>query len=278
MAANGLLKTSELTDVGGGKLLRADAAAAWLALVVACFVATGVRLTLTEGYRNLARQTALYLGWIGGHAGFNVASIPGRSNHGLGIAVDMGNYAAAWDWLLANAHLYGWSWAQGKASGERWHWVFVGGATVAPASGNTVQIPLDTPNPRGDTLFYIQCNPYPDGTKQGATGPFAGATYRRDERTGAWRACTNIETEAIIPDLIKKGLAEVYPFNPADLELLFAVDGLLEQTPFPLSPPTWGGGKKLGGLGAPTGRIIFPGSETSPRAEGLPARGKWHAV
>jgi murein DD-endopeptidase MepM/ murein hydrolase activator NlpD len=154
---------------------------------------------------------------------------------------------------------------------------YYGGAS-APATAAAAAITPTPPTIQGDTVIYIQCNAYPTGTKQGPTGPFAGATYRRDERTGAWRACTNIETEAIVPNLVTRGLAAVYPFNPADLELLFAVDGLLEQTALPASPPTWGGGKKLTGLGAPTGRIIFPGSETLPRAEGLPARGKWHAV
>ena len=155
--ANGLLNTSQLTDVGGGKLLRSDAARQWLALVAACFAATGVRLTLTEGYRNLARQTFLYLGWIRGHKGFNVASIPGRSNHGLGIDVDIGNYgsAAVWAWLLANADDYGWSWAQGKASGERWHWVYVGGETITAATNTTpLQAEEDEDMPR--IIYTVQ--------------------------------------------------------------------------------------------------------------------------
>ena len=143
--ANGLLNTSQLTDVGGGKLLRADAARAWLALVAGCFAATGVRLTLTEGYRNLARQVFFWLKWVARVPGYNVAAKPGTSNHGLGIAVDMGNYSLAWNWLLLNAHTYGWSWAQGKASGERWHWVYIGGETnTTPANASK---PVAIPHP-----------------------------------------------------------------------------------------------------------------------------------
>jgi len=142
MAANGRLNTAELVDVGGGKLLRADAARAWVALVNAAFAATGIRLTLTEGYRTYARQVYLYALYKSGLG--NVAAKPGTSNHGLGVAVDMGNYGSVrmWAWLLSNAPRYGWSWAQGKASGEAWHWVYVGGATNTTPASTTTTTPI----------------------------------------------------------------------------------------------------------------------------------------
>jgi len=139
MASNGRLNTSGLVDVGGGKLLRADAARAWVALVAAAFAATGIRLTLTEGYRTYARQVYLYALYKSGLG--NVAAKPGTSNHGLGVAVDMGNYGSVrmWAWLSSNAPRYGWSWAQGKASGEAWHWVYVvGGSATAGAIGTVI--------------------------------------------------------------------------------------------------------------------------------------------
>jgi hypothetical protein len=218
-----------------------------------------------------------------GHA---YAVDPRYSEHCLANAVDTD------DWnkpgFLGFAAAHGWIQTD-KSKGEEHHLAYRADRDqhrndAAPAStGGKTPIsntpPAVPPKPQGDSMFYIRATTYPTGTVQSPTGPFAGATYRRDEATGAWRACTNIETEAIIPDLIAKGLAEVYPFNPFDLELLFAVDGLLEQTPLPENAATWGGGKKLAGLGAPTGRIIFPGSETEPRtALGLPARGKWHNI
>jgi hypothetical protein len=284
MAANGQLSTVGMTNVGG-HLMRADVAIRWLALVAACYLATGFRLGITEAYRSLAEQDRIFRarytpGWPSGawyagtywrkRAGVAVAAVPGNSNHGLAIALDINNYSnpIVWRWLLDHAAGFGFSWAQGKASGEPWHWVFVGGGFVPAA---VVQVPIDTTALQGGGMFYIQCNPYPAGQTRSDTGPYAGATYRRDERTGAWRAVTNIETLAIVPDLEKHGLAVVYKFDPADLQLLFAVDGLLEQAALPANPPKWGPDHRpLEGLGAPSGRVIFPGSPAP--------LGTWHAV
>lgn len=74
------------------------------------------------------------------------AAVPGKSNHGLGLANDMaqrtpsggivaltvkvGNMSL-WDWLNANGRRFGWSW--GEAISENWHWVYIEGDDIPVA-------------------------------------------------------------------------------------------------------------------------------------------------
>jgi D-alanyl-D-alanine carboxypeptidase len=172
MAANGLLNTSKLTYVGGGQRLRSDAALRWFALVAACFIATGVRLGATEAYRSLTEQDRLFRarytsGWSSGigydgkywrkKAGVAAAAVPGTSNHGWAIAVDMNNYSNArvWQWLLDHAPGFGFSWAEGKADGEPWHWVYVGGGSV-PATTNTPTAAEEDDGMKTSDLIEVQ--------------------------------------------------------------------------------------------------------------------------
>ena len=55
----------------------------------------------------------------------NKQALPGHSNHGKGMAVDVSGTNAQ-DWIRSNGEAYGWSWDEGKASGERWHFRFTG--------------------------------------------------------------------------------------------------------------------------------------------------------
>jgi D-alanyl-D-alanine carboxypeptidase len=284
MASNGRQNTTELASVGG-HLMRADVAVRWVALVAACYLATGVWLGITEAYRSLEEQDRIFRarytpGWSSGvwyagsywrkRAGVAVAAVPGTSNHGLAIALDINNYSnpKVWQWLLDHAAGFGFSWAQGKASGEAWHWVFVGGGFV-PAATSTTPISTTPPRIQGDNMgIYLR-------VKAGAVGPFAkfiGATYRRDERTGAWRGIANHEGLVIVPDLVAKGQASLYDMPAKDVEQFFAIDGLLEQDVLDSekTAPFGDGKQRLAGLGAPTGRIIYPGSPAP--------RGEWHAI
>lgn len=65
-----------------------------------------------------------------------VASTPGQSNHGYGIAVDfqgLGGWAGyngpsegkGYQWMRLHAGAHGWNNVQGKSLGEPWHWVYV---------------------------------------------------------------------------------------------------------------------------------------------------------
>jgi hypothetical protein len=146
---------------------------------------------------------------------------------------------------------------------------YYGGAS-APATAAAAEITPTPPTIQGDTMGAIYLR-----VKAGAVGSFAkfvGATYRRDERTGAWRGIANHEGLVIVPDLVAKGQASLYDMPAKDVEQFFAIDGLLEQDVLDGSRTApWGDGKnRLAGLGAPTGRIIYPGSPAP--------RGEWHAI
>jgi hypothetical protein len=122
-APNGFLPTSSLCPIGGGQLLRADAARAFLQMAAArpqC---------VTDSYRSYARQVSVFARKP------ELAAVPGTSNHGLGVAVDLGCGAErfgsdAFLWLKANAGRYGWvhpAWAEpGGVTPEPWHWEYVG--------------------------------------------------------------------------------------------------------------------------------------------------------
>lgn len=89
----------------------------------------GNSIMVTDGYRTYAQQV------ITKAAKGDLAATPGTSNHGLGLAADLGGGinsfgTAQYNWMMENAPKYGWvnpSWAQqsGKKP-EPWHWEFVG--------------------------------------------------------------------------------------------------------------------------------------------------------
>lgn len=61
-----------------------------------------------------------------------VAAIPGTSNHGWGLAIDVANASGSrLDWLEANAPTFGWSWE--TVPSEPWHIRYVAGDTIPPA-------------------------------------------------------------------------------------------------------------------------------------------------
>lgn len=74
--------------------------------------------------------------WVRGHDWYQkprtaVAAVPGTSNHGLGLAVDVANAAGArLDWLLAHAHEFGWSW---ETQSEAWHIRYCTGDAILAA-------------------------------------------------------------------------------------------------------------------------------------------------
>jgi hypothetical protein len=59
------------------------------------------------------------------------AAVPGTSNHGWGLAVDVRTRIAA-AWILSHGHRFGWSWDEGRRVGEWWHFRYVGGYRPRP--------------------------------------------------------------------------------------------------------------------------------------------------
>jgi len=150
-AENGKLPDSVLAPVGSGHLHKL-AASAWNAMVKAA-KKDGVILKPTSKwdlYRPYDRQKALFLAryqkanngskvtrqWQGTtwylKKGFAPAGVPGTSNHGWGLAVDVaGASGAVLNWLLKNADEYGFSWeVKDGPNAESWHIRYYPGDSV----------------------------------------------------------------------------------------------------------------------------------------------------
>lgn len=129
---NGTLGDEHLCAIGHGQVLRPDAAAALVALDESyageAGVAEGTLIDcVTDSYRSFDQQVELSITKPG------LAAEPGTSNHGWGVAVDVGCGAERFDgalyrWLDAHGAAFGWhnpSWARSDGSRpEPWHWEF----------------------------------------------------------------------------------------------------------------------------------------------------------
>jgi hypothetical protein len=126
---NGRLPASALCPLQAapGESLSHDAAMAFNAMSSAYQRRNGSPLCLTSSYRSYAEQAAVKL------ASPKMAASAGRSQHGLGLAVDLcggvQDFASpAHLWMQRNAPLFGWfhpAWAEPSGSlPEPWHWEF----------------------------------------------------------------------------------------------------------------------------------------------------------
>jgi len=129
---------------------------------------------------------------------------PGNSNHGWGRAVDIKENrrlltcgSDAFEWLAANAALYGWvhpAWAQcGEPSEEAWHWEWGGTQEPAPAvmtprrltfldAGSTLEALPQRPGERARyqqdvgrlsgsvVAHYFHCHACDEGASGGSVG------------------------------------------------------------------------------------------------------------
>ncbi|MET8159376.1 D-alanyl-D-alanine carboxypeptidase family protein [Sphaerisporangium sp. NPDC005289] len=123
---NGLLPADVLCPLQQrGRELRADAAIAFVALSEAYRKQFGTPICVTDSYRNLAQQQSIFYR----RPGF--AAVPGRSNHGLGLAVDLCGgvqtfRSVQFNWLESNGKRFGWihpDWAY-HSPFEPWHWEY----------------------------------------------------------------------------------------------------------------------------------------------------------
>lgn len=108
--------------------MRCDATKSLVALNAAYKAKWGHNICVNEGYRSYEKQVYLYATKPRG-----VAAVPGTSNHGWGMAIDLGCGVgifgnAKHNWMAANGPTYGYaqpSWAkQGSSRAEAWHWQF----------------------------------------------------------------------------------------------------------------------------------------------------------
>ena len=125
---NGRIPVEALCRLGvDGHALRCDAAASYGALAAAYTAAFGTPLCITDSYRSFGAQVGAY------HRKPALAAVPGTSNHGWALAVDLCagvNVAGTpqWTWMTANAARFGFvqpDWARpGGEKPEPWHWEY----------------------------------------------------------------------------------------------------------------------------------------------------------
>lgn len=150
--ANGQLPQSDLAPIAQGQL-RKDAAAAWNAMNVEArklgleIVPTGSK----SSYRTFAQQQELYNLYKSGRG--NLAAIPGQSNHGWGLAVDLATpqMRAMVDRIGAK---YGFSKRCSDAQSEWWH------IKYDPACNNATWKGAD-PGPSGQAAPAPEATPEP---------------------------------------------------------------------------------------------------------------------
>jgi len=124
---NGLLPQAYLCPLPNtkGHQLRADAAIAFAAMNEAYRKRFGRPLCVTSSYRSLGAQQAVYYQRPG------LAAIPGKSNHGFGLAVDLCGgvevfRSPQFNWMEANGKKFGFihpDWAY-RSPFEPWHWEY----------------------------------------------------------------------------------------------------------------------------------------------------------
>ena len=128
---NGRMPASALCalETARGHMLRPDAARSFDALSRAYRKSTGSPMCITDSYRTYAAQVDVRARKP------HLAAVPGTSNHGLGLAVDLcggiENFGTpAHRWMRQHAPLFGFflpAWAQENGSKpEPWHWEFAG--------------------------------------------------------------------------------------------------------------------------------------------------------
>jgi cell wall-associated NlpC family hydrolase len=124
---NGMIPESVLCKVASVHLLRCDAAAGYTAMAAAYKTQFGSDLCITDSYRSFDLQVLTFQRKPG------LAAVPGTSNHGWGLAVDLCGGIDSfgtpqYSWMAANAGRYGFvhpAWAeQGSDREEPWHWEF----------------------------------------------------------------------------------------------------------------------------------------------------------
>lgn len=148
---NGRLDAALLEQIPGG-LLYTAAAKAWKAMRDAAS-RDGVTLNPTstaDTYRVYDTQERIFrdrytTDWLIGRpsvlwngvrwwqkAGTATAAVPGTSNHGWGLAVDVNDVAldGRLQWLTDHADTYGWS---GELNTEPWHWHYYAGDSIPAA-------------------------------------------------------------------------------------------------------------------------------------------------
>lgn len=149
MASNGRLPASELSyiyspgeDDGEGRQLRLtkEAAAAWNTMAAWAKHYFKISIIASEAYRTIARQNYFWDLWQRGLG--NLAAVPGTSNHGLALAVDLASTAIR-AWIDRFGARFGFSKSWSDAPSEWWHVLYQSGHwPVHPDPGPDLDYPI----------------------------------------------------------------------------------------------------------------------------------------
>ncbi|MEU2202039.1 PASTA domain-containing protein [Isoptericola sp. NPDC019482] len=167
--ANGRIPASALCplDFAPGHMLRCDAAEQLSALSKEYEKEFGVPIPMTDSYRSLELQIRVKAtkGWL--------AATPGTSNHGWGLAVDLGYpistfTSAEHTWMRVHGPDYGWdnpSWARSTGSKpEPWHFEFFAAGPIPDRAWKSD----DVAGGGGPTAAAEQAGKDVQGTKGGS--------------------------------------------------------------------------------------------------------------
>jgi D-alanyl-D-alanine carboxypeptidase-like protein len=207
MAVNGQLPPDALAPIASGQLEKA-AAAAWNAMNVEAR-ANGLQLVPTgskSSYRTYAQQQELYALYQSGKG--NLAAVPGTSNHGWGLAVDLATTQMR-SLLDRIGRKYGWAKDWSDAPSEWWHIKYRTGVWSGPDPGPSGTAATPAPPaapvipelPKGVEPESMALGTMPDGrfevfvedeagevwhAWQAKEGGWAGAV--KGKRTAAWES------------------------------------------------------------------------------------------
>jgi hypothetical protein len=223
--ANGRIPASALRRVPasvGQPYLRTDASLAYTALSAAFAQTFGRALPITEAYRDIGRQQALWDKYQNGTG--NLAARPGTSVHGWALACDFGGGVASYgtpqkNWMNANGPKYGWQpRGDGFAQREAWHFEF-DGSYDPPA--------VTPPRPKEDSPMYVI-------RSTGSGHSFlVSRHFVRHLRTAA---------SVSLLSKVFSSADEVHALTDAQLETVFVALGIPRQYTNPNKLPHGGGG------------------------------------
>ncbi|MFI6423643.1 D-alanyl-D-alanine carboxypeptidase family protein [Promicromonospora sp. NPDC050880] len=153
--ANGRIPASVLCplDFAPGHLLRCDAAERLMALSDEFEREFGYPIPITDSYRSFAAQIAVAA------AKPHLAAVPGTSNHGWGLAVDLGRPISGgaspeYVWLRVHGPRYGWdnpSWARPDGTKpEPWHFEFFAAGAIPQRAIDPSDVGTGTPGDPAD--------------------------------------------------------------------------------------------------------------------------------
>ncbi|WP_189669621.1 M15 family metallopeptidase [Promicromonospora soli] len=181
--ANGRIPADVLCplEFAPGHLLRCDAAERLTALSARFEREFGYPIPLTDSYRSYEMQIAVR------DTKPHLAAIPGTSNHGWGLAIDLddpiaGGSSPEYMWLRLHAPDYGWdnpSWAQlGGAKPEPWHFEFFAAGSIPNRAINPSDVGTWAPAGVANPAFLstaAQRGAGSDPASGGSTGSDDGA-------------------------------------------------------------------------------------------------------